>query len=114
MEVLTDSKSSTPVLLPNAKLMQLLEKDVKNNKARLAIAGKKQMGRKNRTDKDRKVKNKFEHRDWIQEHVLEYLKGTPCVNLPISKLDELKKKSGRNFACSSNHSFRKPFGGCAK
>mmetsp|Transcript_10638 Transcript_10638/g.25605 ORF Transcript_10638/g.25605 Transcript_10638/m.25605 type:complete len:224 (-) Transcript_10638:349-1020(-) len=84
MEVLTDSKSSTPVLLPNAKLMELLKKDVVSNKKRLKKESRKQKGRK--------MKNKFEHRDWIQEHVLEYLKGTPCVNIPVSKLEELKLK----------------------
>jgi len=94
LEVLADSKSSTPVLLPNAELMELLEKDVKENKKRLEIESRKQKerGRKNSNDSDRKFKNKFEHRDWIQENVLEYLKGTPCVNIRTSKLNELKSK----------------------
>ena len=35
MEVLTDSKSSTPVLLLNAELMILLKKEVKENKKRI-------------------------------------------------------------------------------
>ena len=99
MEVLTDAKSSTPVLLPNAKLMELLKKDVENNKKRLKRESRKQKGRK--------VKNKFEHRDWIQEHVLEYLKGTPCVNIPISKLDELKLKCTSKGASSSSSPTKK-------
>lgn len=93
MEVLTDFKSSTPVLLLNAELIELLEKDVKETQKRLAKArNQKKRGRKDGIDKDRKIKNKFEHRDWIQDHVLEYLKGTPCVNIPPSKLHELKSK----------------------
>ena len=94
MEVLTSNKSSTPVLLPNAKLMEQLEKDVKSNKKRMAkeIRKQKQRRRNRKDDKDRKIKNKFEHRDWIQEHVLEYLKGTPCLNIPVSKLDELRSR----------------------
>lgn len=91
MEVLTDSKIH---LLSNGEIMELLQRDVKENKKRLAIEARKQKqrGRKNGNEKDRKVKNKFEHRDWIQERVLEYLKGTPCVNIPTSKLNELKSR----------------------
>lgn len=85
MEVLIDSKSSTPVLLPNADLLEMLEKDVKENKKQFAKLARKQKGKKNH-------KSKFEHRDWIQEHVLEYLKETPCVNIPTSKLKEFKSK----------------------
>jgi hypothetical protein len=106
MEVLTDSKSSTPVLVPNAEFMELLEKDVKDNKNRLANEKRKQKkkGRKNNNDNnDWKFKNKFDHRDWIQEHVLEYLKSTPCVNIPTSKLNELKLKcTSKGLSLSSS------------
>ena len=98
MEVVTDSKSSTPVLLPNAEFMEMLERDVNDNKKRMAKEARKQKQR-GRNDRDNrrnndsgKIKSKFEHRDWIQEHVLEYLKSTPCVNIPTSKLKELKSK----------------------
>lgn len=74
MEVLS-SQSHTPILFPNAGLLVTLEKDVKENKKH----------RNNRRDK-------FEHRDWIQGQVLDYLKGTPCVNISISKIKELKSK----------------------
>ena len=107
MEVLTDSKSSTPVLLLNAELMILLKKEVKENKKRMAkeVKKQKQKGRKN--SNDRKVKNKFEHHDWIQEHVLEYLKGTPCVNIPTSKLKELKSKCTSKGSSSSSTTKKK-------
>ncbi|MGK3754804.1 MAG: DNA-directed RNA polymerase subunit F [Bacillariaceae sp.] len=89
MEILTDSKSRNPVLLPNLTLMEMLENDVRDNKIRLE-KGKKLRRNNSRHNND---KNKFEHRDWIQEHVLEYLKSTPCVNIaPASKLEELKSK----------------------
>ena len=77
MEVLS-SQSHTPILFPNAGLLVTLEKDVKENKKH----------RNNRRDK-------FEHRDWIQGQVLDYLKGTPCVNISISKIKELKSKCVR-------------------
>lgn len=94
MEVVTDSEVSTPVLLPNAILMEVLEKDVKDSKEHLAKYKRKQKqrGRNNNRNNDDNIKSKYEHRDWIQEHVLEYLKSTPCVNIPTSKLIELKSK----------------------
>lgn len=89
MEILTDSKSRNPVLLPNLTLMEMLEKDVRDNK-KIQREKQKKQRRNGRHNND---KSKFEHRDWIQEHVLEYLKSTPCVNIkPTSKLEELKSK----------------------
>lgn len=83
MEVLTDSRSTCPpVLVANAELLETLEKDVQENKKRLLEKRKK---RKN-------FKNKYEHRDFIQEKVLDYLKSTPCVNIRTSKIQELKSK----------------------
>ena len=92
MEVLTDSKSSNPVLLSNAESMTILEKDVADNKKRMKAEVEKQKQKSKKSGSERKVKNRFAHRDWIQENVLEYLKGTPCVNIPTSKLNELKLK----------------------
>lgn len=102
---MTDSKSSNPVLLSNAELMTLLEKDVKDNKKRMQAEAQKQKqkGRK----QERKVKNRFEHRDWIQENVLEYLKGTPCTNIPKSKLQELKSKCMSGGSSSSSPTKKK-------
>jgi len=115
MEVLTDSKSSNPVLIPNAEFLELLETGVKDNKNRMANEKrklrKKSKNRNNNDDDtdtyDRKFKNKFEHRDWIQEHVLEYLKSTPCVNLPTSKLKELKWKCMKGSSSSSSSTKKK-------
>jgi DNA-directed RNA polymerase subunit F len=88
MEILTDSKSRNPVLLPNLTLMEMLENDVRDNKIQLAKRKKQRRNGSQNNDK-----SKFEHRDWIQEHVLEYLKSTPCVNIAsTSKLEELKSK----------------------
>eukprot|EP00531_Pseudo-nitzschia_arenysensis_P008356 CAMPEP_0116155358 /NCGR_PEP_ID=MMETSP0329-20121206/22266_1 /TAXON_ID=697910 /ORGANISM="Pseudo-nitzschia arenysensis, Strain B593" /LENGTH=230 /DNA_ID=CAMNT_0003652389 /DNA_START=136 /DNA_END=828 /DNA_ORIENTATION=+ len=104
MEVLTDSKSSTPVLLPNVELMALLKKGVKDNKKRMDAEIRKQKQRAKKNGNERKVKNKFEHRDWIQEQVLAYLKGTPCVNIPTAKLKELKSKCMSKGSSSSSSS----------
>ncbi len=92
MEVLTDSKSSNPVLLPNAELMSILEKDVSDNKKRMQAEIEKQKQKSRKNGNERKAKNRFAHRDWIQEQVLEYLRGTPSINIPKAKLNELKSK----------------------
>jgi len=92
MEVLTDSKSRTPVLLPNTNIMKMLEKEVRENKKRMAKEASSPKNQRRNNLHTNKNKNKFEHRDWIQEQVLDYLKSTPCVNIPISKLNELKSK----------------------
>ena len=85
--------------------MSLLGKDVKDNKKRMQAEAQKQKqkGRK----QERKVKNRFEHRDWIQENVLEYLKGTPCINIPKSRLQELKLKCMSGGSSSSSPSKKK-------
>lgn len=107
MEVLTDLKSPYPVLVPNAEVMEMLEKCVTENKERIkAVRNKKRLRKLNQADKGGVdhdeddtniddddgdiVENKFQHRDWIEERVLEYLKSTPCVNLPTSKIPEFK------------------------
>jgi len=92
MEVLTDSKSRTPVLIPNTNIMKMLEKEVRENKKRMAKEASSPKNQRRNNLHNNNNKNKFEHRDWIQEQVLDYLKSTPCVNIPISKLNELKSK----------------------
>jgi len=92
MEVLTDSKSRTPVLIPNTNIMKMLEKEVQENKKRMAKEASSPKNQRRNNLHNNNNKNKFEHRDWIQEQVLDYLKSTPCVNIPISKLNELKSK----------------------
>ena len=80
------------------KLMKMLQKSVKQNKKRFARV-KANYRRKNyRTEQHNdapqevEVKNTFAQRDWIESKVLEYLKGTPCVQIPVSKIPELKSK----------------------
>jgi hypothetical protein len=41
-------------------------------------------------DDNDNVESRFQHRDWIEEMVLQYLKGTPCVNIPTARIPELK------------------------
>lgn len=79
VEVLTDSDSA--VLISNAEVLEMLNKKITKRKEKEA----KQEGRK-------KQNNKFAHRDWIEEHVHDYLQTTPCVNIETSKLEELKTK----------------------
>jgi RNA polymerase Rpb4 len=101
MEVLSDMGSANPVLLPNAEVLQLLKHNVKDNKRRFAkIQASKNNQNKTNNKKQHTaaitvvaVDNKFQHRDWIQEKVFQYLKQTPCVYLPTSKkMDELSRK----------------------
>jgi hypothetical protein len=105
MELFCDSNISSsphPVLLPNAEVLQMLQKSVEENKRRLAKIQKaateqQQQQRQQQNSKKQSKRlivpaNKFEHRDWIEEKVLNYLKKTPCVHLPVHKLQELKSK----------------------
>jgi hypothetical protein len=79
VEVLTDSDS--PVLISNAEVMEMLNEQITKRKEKEA-----------KQKRWRKPNNKFAHRDWIEEHVHEYLQTTPCVNIETSKLEELKSK----------------------
>ena len=108
MEVLTGSLSSTsnPALLPNAELMEMLEKDVRANLKELRQQEQKQKPQR-KGKAPRKIKSQFEHRDWIQKHVLEYLGETPCVNIPTSKLRELKSRCTKKELSSSLRKKRK-------
>jgi len=72
--------------------MKMLEKEVRENKKRMAKEASSPKNQRQNNLHNDKNKNKFEHRDWIQEQVLDYLKSTPCVNIPISKVNELKSK----------------------
>jgi hypothetical protein len=89
MECLTNGSSTSPVLISNAKVLEMLQKNVKENKKRLA---KVQKAKDKKHNKKTMVRNRFEHRDWIEEKVLNYLKKTPCIHLPIRKIPELKRK----------------------
>ncbi|KAG7368609.1 RNA polymerase Rpb4 [Nitzschia inconspicua] len=97
MECLTDTSSPKPVLLPNAEVLEMLQRNVKNNKHRLfkiQEAAKRNKKKQHGAAKKQviQVDNKFKHRDWIEEKVLQYLKRTPCVQLSTNKIDELKFK----------------------
>ena len=92
MEVLTDSNS--PVLISNAEVMEMLNKNITKRE-------KQNAKRKN----PRKLKtSRTAHRDWIEEKLYEYLKTTPCVDIDTSKVDELKSKlmSSKKQASSSS------------
>lgn len=89
MECLSSGSSTSPVLISNAKVLEMLQKSVKENKKRLA---KVQKAKDKKHNKKTVIRNRFEHRDWIEEKVMHYLKKTPCVHLPIQKIPELKRK----------------------
>mmetsp|Transcript_25253 Transcript_25253/g.53186 ORF Transcript_25253/g.53186 Transcript_25253/m.53186 type:complete len:233 (+) Transcript_25253:164-862(+) len=108
MEVLTGSVSSNPVLLPNAELMEMLEKDVRANQTELERHQKPRKKGKSRG------KSPFEHRDWIQKHVLEYLKDSPCVNIPTAKLRELKSRCTKKESSSSSLRKKRKAGGVSQ
>jgi hypothetical protein len=99
MEVLTNlSAAQGPVLLPNAEVMEMLQKSVKQNKKRFARvkANHRKKNYKTQQHNDApgvvEIKNTYAQRDWIESKVLEYLQGTPCVQIPVSKIPELKSK----------------------
>jgi hypothetical protein len=79
VEVLTDSDS--PVLISNAEVMEMLNEKITTRNEKEA-----------KQKRWRKQSNKNAHRDWIEEHVHDYLQTTPCVNIETSKLEELKSK----------------------
>jgi hypothetical protein len=80
MEVLAKTNSEAPLLISNVEVMEFLQKRMS---ARSEKEGKPNFRRRH---------NKFEHRDWIEEHVHSYLQTTPCVDLPIENVPELKGK----------------------
>jgi hypothetical protein len=80
MEVLAKTTSEAPVLISNVEVMEFLQKRIS---AREEKQGKQNSKRRH---------NKFEHRDWIEEHVHSYLQTTPCVRLPVENVPELKGK----------------------
>ena len=94
MEVLTDS--DTPTLISNAEVLKLLQKNISKRKeieAQQELKLQKQQRRRKRKEKEDKKKSKYAHRDWIEEHVHDYLKMTPCVAIKgPSQQEELKSK----------------------
>ena len=79
MEVLIDSDS--PILISNAEILALLDKKVTKRREKLAMQNQ---GRRKQRE------TKPQHREWIEEKVWDYLKNSPCVNVDVSKIDELQ------------------------
>lgn len=71
--------SETPVLISNARVLELLQKRLADRNER--DNGKKQSQRNKR----------LRHRDWIEENVAAYLKDTPCTRLDLTRHDELDR-----------------------
>ena len=79
MEILTNA--SSPTLISNKQVLEILKK---NAEQRLEQEGKRR--------KDKK-KNRFRHRDWIETQVINYLDGTPCVQLEgMAAMEALHEK----------------------
>lgn len=81
MEVLAKDFSDSPVLLSNAEVVEMLQQRITE---RTEIASKQK--------RRKSVNSKYKHRDWIEEHVFDYLKSTPCMNLDASKRKELQSQ----------------------
>lgn len=90
MEVLVKDKSDSPVLLSNSEVIHLLEDRLKSRDC---------------TNKKPK-RNKYKHRDWIENKVVEYLKTTPCISLGKSDIgsfqNTLMKSKKRKSVDTSN------------
>jgi hypothetical protein len=80
MEVLNNSDS--PVLISNAEVLKMLNESITERKERDSNQKKR---RRNHT-------SKFQHLEWIEDHVQEYLQSTPCVQVDTSQVSELKSK----------------------
>jgi hypothetical protein len=99
MEILAKSKSDSPALLSNAEVMELLNQRIKERKEK-----------EGKLKRRKKHNNKYKHRDWIEDHVFEYLQQTPCVNLDASKRNQLKSKlmSTKKKPSANGKSSKKP------
>jgi hypothetical protein len=80
MEVLNNSDS--PVLISNAEVLKMLNESITERKEK---DGNQKKRRRNHT-------SKFQHLEWIEDHVQEYLHSTPCVQVDTSQVTELKSK----------------------
>lgn len=80
MEILTNS--SSPTLISNKEVLDTLKK---NETERLEHESKRR--------KAKKGKSRFQHRDWIEGKVIEYLNTTPCAHLKdFSSMQGLQEK----------------------
>jgi RNA polymerase Rpb4 len=85
MEILFDPYSP-PVLVSNARVLEVLEKQVEQNEKELH----NNQNQDNTKKKKKKQKVYYRRRDWIQEEALMYLKSSPCSTLDFKRMDELK------------------------
>jgi spore coat protein CotF len=81
MEVLNNSDS--PVLISNAEVLKMLNE---------SITERKEKEDRNQKKRRRNHTSKFQHLEWIEDHVQEYLQSTPCVQVDTSHVTELKSK----------------------
>ena len=89
MEVLSKTTSESPVLLSNFEVMNLLSGRITTREEKQ----KKDAEESNKRGKKHRTSTKFQHRDWIEEHVFGYLQTTPCVALEsTSQMKQLKAK----------------------
>mmetsp|Transcript_2524 Transcript_2524/g.5497 ORF Transcript_2524/g.5497 Transcript_2524/m.5497 type:complete len:178 (+) Transcript_2524:94-627(+) len=97
MEILRDP-CSPPVLLSNAEVLEVLQRQNERNDKELLQDSSKNSNDSNRDDsskkkhKRRKQKVYYKRRDWIQNETLMYLKNSPCSSLDVQRIDDLKAK----------------------
>jgi len=63
------AQQQPPILISNAEVLELLQKKQSNKRSR---------------------GSGFEHRDWVERRVVEYLQKTPCAKLDANRREELK------------------------
>ena len=96
MEVLSKTTSESPVLLSNFEVMNLLSGRITTREEKQ----KKDAVESNKRGKKHRTSTKFQHRDWIEEHVFGYLQTTPCVALEsTSQMKQLLIFSGVSMRC---------------
>lgn len=75
--------STSPTLISNVEVMELLKKNI-DDRAKANNQNKKK--NKKRADM------RFRHRDWVEGEVYKYLQSTPCVKLDPAKREEFHAK----------------------
>jgi hypothetical protein len=76
-----DGEAETPVLISNAEVMELLQENLASRGAKQSNSGGSYRNKRS---------NLYQHRDWIEQNVYEYLQPTPCGQIEKSRRQEFQ------------------------
>lgn len=80
---LVNGDSTSPTLISNVEVMELLKKN---------IGERAKANNQNKKKNKKRADMRFRHRDWVEGEVYKYLQSTPCVKLDPSKREEFHSK----------------------